>query len=89
MKRLKKAVSVFLVAGLLNCGVSAQETVKIYVNGMRIEQDGFLNNSSTFVPLRALSEALGANVTWDSGTNTAFVSFTEEDAIAQIVENVT
>lgn len=88
IKRFRNCAFAVVVCLLLNCGVCAQETVKIYVNGMRIGTNGFLNGDLTFVPLRAVSEALGAKVEWDGNTNSAYVTFTEEDVIARIVEDV-
>jgi len=89
VKKLMAFLSVFLIFSLSVCSAYAQDsTVKVYVNGMRVKDDGFLSQSTTFVPLRAVSEALGANVVWDGNTNSVFVTFTEEDAIAQIVEDV-
>ena len=39
-----------------------------------------MHNDRTYIPLRAVSEALGANVAWDAAANSAFVSFNEDDA---------
>ena len=67
---------------------NAQEDVRVYVNGMRFNGNVLMNNGSTYIPLRAVSEALGAEVTWDEASNSAFITFTEEDAVAKVVENV-
>ncbi|MGG1618250.1 M15 family metallopeptidase [Paenibacillus sp. NRS-1781] len=48
------------------------EKAKVIVNGKSIE-DGVLINGKTYVPLRAVGEALGAIVDWDNKTNTATV----------------
>lgn len=55
---------------------------------MRINEEAILYNEKTYVPLRAVSESLGANVEWDGNTTSAFVTFTEDDAVAKIVEDV-
>lgn len=49
------------------------EKIKVYVNGRRVlfDTDPMLVNSRTMVPVRAIFEALGANVTWDNNTHTA------------------
>ncbi|WP_212734471.1 peptidoglycan DD-metalloendopeptidase family protein [Paenibacillus terrae] len=46
------------------------DKAKVVVNGKSIE-DGVLINGKTYVPLRAVGEALGATVGWDGKTNTA------------------
>lgn len=48
----------------------AAEKVNVIVNGKKIK-DGKLENGVTYVPLRAVGEALGAKIGWDKGTKTA------------------
>lgn len=82
---------ILCMAGILcfTCGtIIAQNDTKIYVNGNRISGEAFIKDDRTYVPLRAVSEAMGAEVSWDSGTQSAYVNFTEDDAVSQIVENV-
>ncbi len=62
--------------------------VRVYVNGMRLSANAIIYNDSTYVPLRAVSEALGAEVGWDGATRSASVAFTEDDAIAKLVADV-
>lgn len=88
MRLVKKIFCVCLVLILLIGGVYAQSAVRVYVNGIRVGEDGMLNNGLTFVPLRVVSEALGAEVTWDGNSKSAYVTFTENDAIAKVVEDV-
>lgn len=47
--------------------------ISVYVNGNKVKFDvqPVLINNRTMVPLRAIFEALGANVTWDNATSTA------------------
>lgn len=66
----------------------AYSDVRVYVNGMRVNENIILDNDLTYVPLRVISEELGAKVTWDGEARVAYVEFTEEDAIAQIVTDV-
>ncbi|MGO4786955.1 glycoside hydrolase family protein [Paenibacillus sp. 2KB_20] len=46
------------------------DKVNVIVNGKKIK-DGKLENGVTYVPLRAVGEALGAKIGWDKGTKTA------------------
>ena len=47
-------------------------TISVYINGTKIQfdQPPILDNGRTLVPLRAIFEALGAEVSWDSNTQT-------------------
>lgn len=67
---------------------SAQNDVRVYVNGMRVNHNVILTEGTTYVPIRAVSEAMGANVIWDQDTYSVFINLTEEDIIAKVVENV-
>ena len=68
--------------------VSANSDVKIYVNGMRVNENIVMSNDRTYMPVRAVSEALGAQVNWDDASRSVFITFTEDDAIAKVVSDV-
>lgn len=61
---------------------------KVYVNGTRVQEEATLVGSTTYVPLRTVCEALGANVSYDAASGSAFVTLSEDDAVAKVVENV-
>lgn len=87
--KIKTLVSGALLCALLtSTGVYAQSGVRLYVNGYRVNHNIILEDGTTYVPIRAVSEAMGANVEWDQDTKTVFVNLTEEDTIAKVVENV-
>lgn len=87
---MKKIMSVILMLGILftAAGVWAEEDIRVYVNGMRLQEDVIMSNDRTYIPLRAVGEALGAEVSWDENTNSAYINFSEEDAIAKVVADV-
>ena len=68
--------------------VTAGASVRVYVNGMRVNEETIIHNDYTYVPLRAVSEALGAVVNWDAATQSAYITFSEDDAVAKIVSDV-
>lgn len=74
-----------VIAGGVAC---ADEDIRVYVNGLRLNEHVILSNDRTYVPLRAVSESLGADVEWDEASNSVFVNFTEDDAISKVVEQV-
>lgn len=47
--------------------------IKIVVDGQEIQSDNFLYNDTTYVPLRAVSSALGEEVEYDEAQNTAYI----------------
>lgn len=47
--------------------------IKIVVDGQEIQTDNFLYNDTTYVPLRAVSSALGETVEYDEVANTAYI----------------
>ena len=46
--------------------------VKVIVNGKEVSE-GYLIAGTSYVPVRAIAEALGAKVTWDAATNTVII----------------
>lgn len=84
---MKKIFIILMVGFMIAVNVCAQSAVKVYVNGMRLNEDVLLVNDRTYVPLRAVGETMGASVEWDAATESAYITFTEDDAIAKIVEN--
>jgi hypothetical protein len=48
--------------------------IKVTVNGQAIQAENVLINGRTYVPLRAISEILNKDVTWDEKTSTAGIN---------------
>lgn len=49
-------------------------SVNLEVNGQKIKADNILYNGTTYVPLRAVADALGKDVDWDEKTKTASIN---------------
>lgn len=73
-------IAVFVVA----FSAYAENNIKIIVNGQEIvsEVQPFLKDDRTMVPLRVISEALGATVAWDQETQTVTIT-TDSDLSEQ------
>ena len=72
---MKRIISLLLVAifVLVPLSVSAQSEIKVLLDGVAIEfdQPPVIISDRTMVPVRAIYEALGAEVSWDATTRTA------------------
>ena len=77
-------ISTLLISTALGTSVKktievVYNSVNITVNGKKVNADNILYNGTTYVPLRAVSEALGKEVGWDQNTKTA--SINDKDTI--------
>ncbi len=65
MKKLTSLLLIFIMLFSLTMVASAKEPVYLYVNGKYIKDAvGFIENSRTLVPVRALAEQMNAEVIW-------------------------
>lgn len=86
---MKKVLLSAIIASFLTSAiVMAASDVRVYVNGARVNEEVIIHNDRTYVPIRAVSEAMGADVKWDDVSRSAYITFTEDDAIAKIVSDV-
>lgn len=49
----------------------SKNTMSIYVNGIKVNADNFLYNGTTYIPIRAVADSLGATVNFNSSAKTA------------------
>ncbi len=95
---MKRIISLFLVAifALVPLSVSAESEITVLLDGVAIEfdQPPVIISDRTMVPVRAIYEALGADVEWDAATRTASgvkngirVSFTIDKPVVSINYN--
>lgn len=61
-------------AGLTKTIEVAFNSVNITVNGKKVNADNILYDGTTYIPLRAVAEALGKDVGWDQSTNTVSIN---------------
>lgn len=79
IKKVKYLLIGIIIGSLTSASfVMAEPTVKLIVNGVDIthksEVPPQIINGRTLVPVRALAESLGAEVTWDNNTQTVVVT---------------
>ena len=85
---MKKKAVVFCLLGAMalgTCTVSAANgtknisatfrNIKIVVDGKEVSTSAepFIYNGTTYLPIRAVGEAVGKEVTWNAGTNTVYL----------------
>lgn len=84
---MKKNFIIGFICGALVCGAAGAlasdawqnisvlpNTIKVVVNGKEIQADNFLYNDTTYLPIRAVGEALGNDIQYDPETGTAVIS---------------
>ena len=72
---MKKLIAMLLTASSLfmaSTAIAAKNEPTVYLNGekMTFEVNPFIDNDRTLVPMRAIFEAVGANVNWDAEERT-------------------
>lgn len=86
----KIALSVLIGSVCLSGTVSAQP--KVEVNGKTVETEAVMINDRTYVPLRAVFETAGADVSWNEETQTAAVnipgSISDDNLIPEVIAQV-
>ena len=91
--KMKKFISLVSAATLaissITCASAADEGIKVYLERSKINFDVQPQtiNDRTMVPIRAIFEAMGANVTWDDATQTA--TSTKDDTTVKMTLNST
>lgn len=70
-RKLVSFLSVILILAAASTPARAQQEVQVFVNGVRLDVPTVNVGGRTLVPLRAIFEALGAEVEWDGATRTA------------------
>lgn len=63
-----------IIAVSIAIGAYAAGELKLVVNGQVVNAEAKLIDGTTYVPLRAVAEMLGANVGWDGETSTVTVA---------------
>lgn len=83
----KIAVSAFCLL-LSATTVTAAQNPDVFINGQRLDKSGVVIDGSVYVPLRAVSERMGADVDWDNSSKSAHIYFSEENLISSVAQQV-
>lgn len=89
MKR--KIVFACMISALL-LSQTAMAAPNVEVNGTQIDTDAVIIDDKTYVPLRGIFEAAGAEVSWNEETQTAGInisnSLSDDELIPSVIESV-
>lgn len=88
VKTALKALLAVTICVTCSVVVLAADGVSVFVNDRPISAEAFIQDDSTYVPLRAVSEALGAKVEWDGSTRSVYIESSEETVVPNIIEQV-
>lgn len=94
MKKQMQKTTAAILALMMNIGliVHAEEawakldvvpnSINVTVDGIALTADNFLYQDTTYLPIRAVAEALGKDVSYDGATNTAIIADAENTPAA-------
>ncbi|MDP4119418.1 MAG: stalk domain-containing protein, partial [Bacillota bacterium] len=68
------------------CTAAYAEEANVYVNGEQLTDGAYIIEGKVYVPLRAVSETIGATCTWNESSQSAYINFNEDEAISNIIE---
>jgi len=95
LKKLLSNSRLVLFVSILLCAVTlctvivhANNSPNIYVNGNLISTPSYIQDGVTYVPLRAVSENMGAAVSWNQEEYSAYVDFSSGGSIPNIISAV-
>ncbi len=83
--KLGRIAALLCAVTMAPLAADAAGDVNIFVNGKALTIKGFLSDGVTYLPLRAVSEALGASVNWDGDTMSAYVDSDDDTLTASII----
>ena len=77
------------IAAAEDVAAPAQKDIDVIVNGKTLEMDvaPIIVNDRTMVPMRAIFEALGANVTWIGGEDRLIIATQDDIVVIMQIDN--
>lgn len=85
MKKLIAAITAGVVLCVPAITMATENGVDVYVNDTALSNQGIIIDGTTYVPVRAVTEAFGADVQWNGETRTVSISMTEDDTVSKII----
>ncbi|HOM01223.1 MAG TPA: trypsin-like peptidase domain-containing protein [Acetivibrio sp.] len=83
---ISAGIIVIFLFGLTMFTALGNANIKVLVNGVELNSDAAIINDRVYLPARAVSEALGANVDWDGTKRTVSITLPEGGRDSQVPE---
>lgn len=90
-KKLASSLAALCVTAVFISGVvfGSGNKLIIFVNGSKLDTEATIINDKVYVPVRAVSEALGAEVGWDGGKRVVNISVSNGDnVVSEVIKAV-
>lgn len=89
---MKRKIVFACMISVLLLSQTAMAAPNVEVNGTQIDTDAVIIDDKTYVPLRGVFEAAGAEVSWNEETQTAGInisnSLSDDELISSVIESV-
>ncbi|WP_052487199.1 copper amine oxidase N-terminal domain-containing protein [Gordoniibacillus kamchatkensis] len=85
MKKIAIAGMAGIALTAFGAGVYAASDIRLLVHGKQVNADVRIIDGSSYVPLRAVSEALGMDVNWDNATRTISIKKTKTYKVNSVI----
>ncbi len=85
---LKRASIAAVLIAMLSMVCYAADSTSVVVNGDSLNCEVIVKDDRVYVPLRAVSESLGATVSWDDTSQTASVDLANENDLSAMIADV-
>jgi len=88
--KFKRIIMVGMMVASTAVNTLAGNIPKVNLNGDKVllQQSPFIENGRTYIPLRAVSENMGATVKWDGSSQTITINNEKTTVVCQIGNNV-
>jgi len=83
---MKRFIAVITAIFCLGMGSVYAKDINVVVDGMMLDGDTILKDGTTYVPIRAVAESMGAYVTYDETTHTAIIKSADMVASEMVAE---
>lgn len=87
--KAKQIITVLAASAMLfSAPAQAADEAKCVVNGAELADKAYIIDDKVYVPLRAVGEAMGADISWDNESRTASLASNEDARAVSVINSV-